>query len=42
MRFAPHYVLGPVALMAILLLSLNFLSDVLSERLDPVRRKTGS
>ena len=38
-RFAPHYVLGPIALIAILLLSLNFLSDVLAERLDPIRRR---
>jgi peptide/nickel transport system permease protein len=41
MRFAPHYVLGPVTLLAILLLSLNFLSDVMSERLDPIRRRDG-
>ena len=41
MRFAPHYVLGPVVLLAVLLLSLNFLSDVLSERLDPIRRRDG-
>jgi peptide/nickel transport system permease protein len=41
MRFAPHYVLGPVTLLAILLLSLNFLSDVMSERLDPIRRRGG-
>jgi peptide/nickel transport system permease protein len=38
-RFAPHYVLGPITLIAILLLSLNFLSDVLAERLDPIRRR---
>jgi peptide/nickel transport system permease protein len=41
MRFAPHYVLGPVVLLAMLLLSLNFLSDVMSERLDPIRRRDG-
>jgi len=41
MRFAPHYVLGPVVLLAVLLLSLNFLSDVMSERLDPIRRRDG-
>ena len=40
-RFAPHYVLGPIALIAILLLSLTFLSDVLAERLDPIRRRDG-
>jgi peptide/nickel transport system permease protein len=40
-RFAPHYVIGPVTLLAILLLSLNFLSDVMSERLDPIRRRDG-
>ena len=39
MRDAPHFVIGPVILLALLLLSLNFLSDVLTERLDPVRRR---
>lgn len=41
MRDAPHYVLGPVVLLALMMASLNFLSDVLSERLDPVRRRGG-
>jgi peptide/nickel transport system permease protein len=39
MRDAPHYVLGPVVLLALMMAALNFLSDVLSERLDPVRRR---
>jgi ABC-type dipeptide/oligopeptide/nickel transport system permease subunit len=34
-------VIGPIALIAVLLLSLNFLSDVLAERLDPIRRRGG-
>lgn len=41
MRDAPHYVLGPVILLAVMMAALNFLSDVLSERLDPVRRRAG-
>ena len=39
MREAPHYVLGPVILLALMMAALNFLSDVLAERLDPVRRR---
>ena len=39
MRQAPHYVLGPTVILALLMTSLNFLSDVLSERFDPVRRR---
>jgi peptide/nickel transport system permease protein len=39
MREAPHYVLGPVIQLALMMTALNFLSDVLSERLDPVRRR---
>ena len=39
MRDAPHFVLGPVVILALMLTSLNFLSDVLTERLDPVHRR---
>ncbi len=39
MRDAPHFVLGPVIILALMLTALNFLSDVLTERLDPVRRR---
>ncbi len=39
MRDAPHFVLGPVVILALMLTALNFLSDVLTERLDPVRRR---
>ncbi|MYC00857.1 MAG: ABC transporter permease [Chloroflexi bacterium] len=39
MRDAPHFVLGPVLILALMLTALNFLSDVLTERLDPVRRR---
>lgn len=39
MRDAPHFVIGPVVILALMLTSLNFLSDVLTERLDPVRRR---
>ena len=39
MREAPHFVLGPVVVLALLLTALNFLSDVLTERLDPVLRR---
>ena len=41
MRDSPHYVLEPVILLALMMASLNFLSDVLSKRLDPVRRRGG-
>ncbi len=39
MRDAPHFVLGPILILALMLTALNFLSDVLTERLDPVRRR---
>ena len=39
MRDAPHYVIAPTLILALLMAALNFLSDVLSERLDPVRRR---
>ncbi len=39
MRNAPHYVVAPTLILALLMAALNFLSDVLSERLDPVRRR---
>ena len=39
LRDAPHFVLGPVLILALMLTALNFLSDVLTERLDPVRRR---
>jgi len=39
MRDAPPFVLGPVLILALMLTALNFLSDVLTERLDPVRRR---
>lgn len=38
MRLAYWYLLAPAAILASLMLALNFLSDVLSEMLDPVRR----
>jgi peptide/nickel transport system permease protein len=38
MRLAWWYLLAPAAIVAIFMLALNFLSDVLSEMLDPVRR----
>jgi peptide/nickel transport system permease protein len=38
MRIAWWYLLAPVSILALLMLSLNFLSDVLSEMLDPTRR----
>ena len=39
MRDDPHYVIGPTVVLALLMASLNFLSDVMSERFDPVRRR---
>ena len=39
MRDDPHYVIGPTIVLALLMASLNFLSDVMSERFDPVRRR---
>ena len=39
MRDNPHYVIGPTVILALLMGSLNFLSDVMSERFDPVRRR---
>ena len=39
MRTNPHYVIGPTVILALLMGSLNFLSDVMSERFDPVRRR---
>lgn len=41
MRIAWWYLLAPATILALLMLSLNFLSDVLSEMLDPVRRGKG-
>ncbi|MCC7366549.1 MAG: ABC transporter permease [Dehalococcoidia bacterium] len=41
MRLAWWYILAPASVLALLMLSLNFLSDVLSEMLDPVRRGKG-
>ena len=38
MRLAWWYLVAPAAIVAIFMLALNFLSDVLSEMLDPVRR----
>lgn len=38
MRIAWWYLLAPAAILAVLMLALNFLGDVLSELLDPVRR----
>ena len=38
MRLEYTYLLAPAAILAMLMLSLNFLSDVLGEMLDPVRR----
>jgi peptide/nickel transport system permease protein len=38
MRLAWWYLLAPASIVALLMLALNFLSDVLSEMLDPVRR----
>jgi ABC-type dipeptide/oligopeptide/nickel transport system permease subunit len=38
MRLAWWYLLAPAAIVAVFMLALNFLSDVLSEMLDPVRR----
>ncbi|HNM77731.1 MAG TPA: hypothetical protein PKI89_05155 [Tepidiformaceae bacterium] len=38
MRLAWWYLVVPAAIVAIFMLALNFLSDVLSEMLDPVRR----
>lgn len=39
MQTAPHFVIVTVVVLAVLMVGLNFLSDVLSERLDPVRRR---
>jgi len=41
MRLAWWYLLAPAGIVAIFMLSLNFLSDVLAEMLDPVRRGRG-
>lgn len=41
MRLAWWYLLAPATILALLMLALNFLSDVLSEMLDPVRRGKG-
>lgn len=41
MRLAWWYLLAPATIVAIFMLALNFLSDVLSEMLDPVRRGRG-
>ncbi|MCC6387394.1 MAG: ABC transporter permease [Dehalococcoidia bacterium] len=41
MRLAWWYLLAPASIVAVFMLSLNFLSDVLSEMLDPVRRGRG-
>ncbi len=41
MRLAWWYLLAPAAVLALLMLALNFLSDVLGELLDPVRRGRG-
>ncbi|MGE5596467.1 MAG: ABC transporter permease [Hyphomicrobiales bacterium] len=41
MRLAWWYLLAPATVLALLMLALNFLSDVLSEMLDPVRRGRG-
>lgn len=40
MQPAPHYVIVTAVVLATLMIGLNFLSDVLSERLDPVRRRS--
>lgn len=40
MQQAPHYVIVTAVVLATLMIGLNFLSDVLSERLDPVRRRS--
>ena len=39
MQTAPHFVIVTAVVLAVLMIGLNFLSDVLSERLDPVRRR---
>ncbi len=39
MQPAPHFVIFTAVVLAVLMIGLNFLSDVLSERLDPVRRR---
>ncbi len=41
MRIAWWYLLAPATLLALLMLALNFLSDVLGEMLDPIRRGRG-
>lgn len=41
MRIAWWYLLAPATVLALLMLALNFLSDVLGELLDPVRRGRG-
>jgi peptide/nickel transport system permease protein len=41
MRLAWWYLVAPAAIVAVFMLALNFLSDVLSEMLDPVRRGRG-
>ncbi len=41
MRLAWWYLLAPATILALLMLALNFLSDVLAEMLDPVRRGRG-
>ena len=41
MRLDYWYLLAPATILAMLMLSLNFLSDVLGEMLDPIRRGKG-
>lgn len=41
MRLAWWYLVAPASIVAVFMLALNFLSDVLSEMLDPVRRGRG-
>ena len=41
MRLDYWYLLAPATILALLMLSLNFLSDVLGEMLDPIRRGRG-
>lgn len=41
MRIAWWYLVAPATVLAFLMLALNYLSDVMSELLDPVRRGRG-
>ena len=41
MRLAWWYLLAPATILARLMLALNFLSDVVAEMLDPIRRGRG-